>query len=154
MIGRPETPLFVRFWRKVQKTPSGCWEWGGARHLQGYGFIKRKDGAQLRAHRVSYEIHYGPIPDGFDVCHRCDNPPCVNPEHLFLGTDLDNMQDMIAKGRKVSSPGVRNGQAKLTEEDVLSIRAARGRQEAIAALYDVSQTLVSSIKSGRRWAHL
>jgi hypothetical protein len=93
-------PLAVRFWAKVQKS-AGCWTWT-ANHLpKGYGVIgvgAADQGLKL-AHRVSWEIHFGPIPAGLFVCHRCDNPPCVRPDHLFLGTVQDNVDDMVAKGR-------------------------------------------------------
>lgn len=98
-MARPFTPLAVRFWAKVEKTPT-CWEWRGAT-VTGYGHISMGGvlGKIRLAHRISWEMHNGPIPDGLHVCHRCDNPKCVRPDHLFLGTDLDNAQDRDAKGR-------------------------------------------------------
>lgn len=88
----------VRFWTSV-KSSAGCWEWmKGRSDERGYG-VTADVGRKLQAHRASWELHYGPIPEGLFVCHKCDNPPCVRPDHLFLGTHLDNMRDMIAKGR-------------------------------------------------------
>lgn len=92
-------PLSVRFWKHVEKT-DGCWLWNGATGEHGYGSIGGEGGAgNLRANRVSWQLHYGKVPDGLHVCHRCDNPPCVRPDHLFLGTRKDNLQDAKAKGR-------------------------------------------------------
>lgn len=98
----PFGPLTERFWRKVDKSagPEGCWPWTGSRHGFGYGFVSA-GGKRRGAHRVSWELANGPIPDGLSVCHRCDNPPCVNPAHLFLGTVGDNTRDMMAKGRAI-----------------------------------------------------
>lgn len=95
--------LATRFWSKVLKT-DGCWLWMGARHPQGYGNIglpKDENGRYPigKAHRVSWELHNGPIPAGLLVMHRCDNPPCVNPDHLFVGTVGDNVRDSASKGR-------------------------------------------------------
>lgn len=93
--------LEQRFWGRVDITP-GCWNWIGSKSTNGYGNI----GIQKRTyyvHRVSWEIHNSKIPEGLDVCHKCDNRRCVNPEHLFLGTRLDNMQDCLAKGRVPAS---------------------------------------------------
>ena len=89
-----------RFWENVSKTET-CWVWIGHRKETNYGVISegKRKGRPKSAHRYSWEIHNGPIPEGLCVLHRCDNPPCVNPEHLFLGTLADNAQDMLAKGR-------------------------------------------------------
>lgn len=108
-------PLEVRFWSKVRKGED-CWEWTGFTRKDGYGLIglgRRSDGI-ARAHRVAWELHFGPIPDGLYVCHRCDNRKCVRPDHLFLGTPQDNVDDMVRKGRSVapSSPsGLKNHKA-------------------------------------------
>ena len=93
-------PLIERFWEKVVIT-DGCWEWIGAktRRVSGYGAIRDERGGRVLAHRFSYSYHIGEIPKGFLVLHRCDNPLCVNPSHLFIGTQRDNMEDMRKKER-------------------------------------------------------
>ena len=96
-------PWLERFWSKVEKGP-GCWEWQGGRTTRGYGVFYRSGRAspQELTHRISYELANGPIPDRLVVCHRCDNPPCCNPAHLFVGTPGDNNRDSAAKGRAVN----------------------------------------------------
>lgn len=127
---RETRPIEERFWEKVDKrSPDECWEWQACKGKHGYGFIQMGKGTKRseRAHRVSYELHFGKIPNGLHVCHRCDNPSCVNPNHLFVGTHLDNMDDMIAKGR--NSPPPRNdvrgelcGRARFTNKQVRALR--------------------------------
>lgn len=143
-----------RFWSKVEKTAS-CWLWTACLNPNGYGHL-RVDKADWAAHRLSWEIHRGPIPDGLWVLHHCDNPPCINPAHLFLGTCRDNHADMIAKGRKVTVRlcGELSGVAKLTAQKVVEIRALRATgltQQAIADRFGVTQRTISYIESGRVW---
>lgn len=104
--GRKET-LKERFWRHVTISPA-CWEWNGTKYKQGYGktWTSGKNPKTLSAHRVSWELHNGPIPQGIDVLHSCDNPPCVKPDHLFLGNDQDNADDKVRKGRQAKGKSV------------------------------------------------
>ena len=141
-----------RFWAKVRKS-DGCWEWLAGTFSNGYGQFK-VDGAPVKAHRFAWELHNGAIPEGLCVCHHCDVRACVRPDHMFLGTDADNMADRDAKGRQARQRGVENGQAKLTEEKVRAIRRDIRSQEKIAVEHGVSQTQISRIKRGERWAHL
>ena len=126
----------------VAEPNSGCWLWTASLHHNGYGQINlgRKSSKSGRAHRVSWEIHNGPIPDGALVLHKCDVRSCVNPHHLFLGTDATNMADMIDKGRA-------RHPRKLTTEQVERIRASTAPQKDIAAQFGISGAYVSQIKS-------
>lgn len=155
--------LLERYWSKVAKG-DGCWEWIGARKSGPFPYgLYRLDGRWVRAHRVSYEDAIGPIPPGLNVCHKCDNPPCVRPDHLFVGTTLDNVRDKIAKGRDFTpfrgqvQRGELNRAAKLTENDVSAIRAAVAageRQKDIAARYGMDRANVSQIVRGFSWKHV
>lgn len=152
-MARKETPLPERLLAKAVKRDNGCWEWVGHTRLDGYGLIWR-GGKAVRAHRVSYELFCGDIADEDVICHRCDNPRCINPSHLFKGTRLTNNQDAAAKGRQAR--GERNGHAKLTSDDIAAIRAMRGvaPQQEIAQKFGIHQGSVSQIQTGRRWKHL
>ena len=150
--------LEERFWEKVDKKGADkCWEWMGTKSLRGYGSIKI-NGKGVRAHRFSWEIHNGPIPEGMFVLHHCDNPSCVNPAHLFLGTHADNMKDMVAKGRQARERGEANRMAKLTEQDVRKIRALI-KENILAELeisekFNVAPTTIRDIKHGQNWGWL
>jgi hypothetical protein len=156
-----------RFWEKVARGAfDECWEWSASRTQQGYGQF-RMAGKSVRAHRAAWELANGSIPDGLFVCHRCDNPPCCNPAHLFLGTAEDNVRDMVAKGRHVRPlrdesavkfpKGVECHAAKLTEEGVIDIRRrydAGERGTAIAADFGVSRSLITLVGKRRAWRHV
>lgn len=129
----------------------GCMLWLGAKAHFGHGIIV-VHGKKRHAHRVSWGVHCGPIPEGMVVCHRCDVPACVNPDHLFLGTDADNFNDMRSKHRHAF--GARNGIAKLTESEVLQIRADTRTNKAIAQDYGVTDVLISKIRRGEVWRHI
>jgi hypothetical protein len=145
-----------RFWGKVRKT-DGCWLWTGCIKHSGYGHFWRA-GKLLHAHRVSWELTHGPVPEGLFVLHRCDTRACVRPDHLFTGTHQDNMLDMENKGRTGRNLGERNGRAKLTRDQVIEIRTlyATGdvTQLYLARLFGVSRALVWYILSGSKWSHL
>jgi HNH endonuclease len=142
-------------------TASGCWEWKGARNSFGYGTVGIRDRIlglhqSWLAHRLSYATFIGAIPPGLNVLHRCDNPPCINPLHLFLGTDADNHADMIRKGRQrnVRGEGVIN--SKMTDEKVRRIRSLFPvlNDCEIARVFQVSSNLIWGIRHGRSWRHV
>lgn len=170
------------FWALVAKVaPSECWIWQGqCIKDQGYGFFFLRKG-EFRAHRIAWLLTYGEIPKGLCVCHRCDNPPCVNPNHLFLGTALDNIRDRHSKGRSAAGnasgrrrhperftksrfplghtlgQGERNVAAKLKECDVINIRRlyAKGTsQPALARRFNVKQSAISKVVLRRSWRHI
>jgi len=148
--------LLERFEEKFVPEPnSGCFLWTASGGPNGYGHINI-GGKTVRAHRAAYELFKGPIPDNLCVLHTCDTPCCVNPGHLFAGTQTDNMTDMIKKGRARYLAGESHprGTAKLTEKQVLEIRVATGSQKQIAARYGIGCSNVSQIKSRQRWGHL
>lgn len=150
--------------KAVPEPMSGCYIWTAAIDKNGYGRVF-VDGQNRRAHTVIYELSFGPVPHGHCVCHHCDTPSCVNPEHLFIGTHKDNMNDAAMKGRiinrfgrtkrRVSLPAPKPPRAKLTPAEVVAIRSApnrRGIRNALAAEYNVSAQQIYRIRTGRRWA--
>lgn len=145
-----------RFEAKVEKDESGCWNWMEYKNHKGYGQF-RLDGRMQGSHRVAFQIYLGEIPKGMCVCHQCDNPSCVNPDHLFLGTNADNVRDCVNKGRQVDPSGEKNGRSKLKEEDTRIIRmmCAKGVHQAdIAKEFGVSQPTISAIVCGRTWTNI
>lgn len=140
---RPMPSREEYFWARVgRRGPTECWTWAGPIQSYGYGDIHHREG-RISAHRFSYELHHGIIDAGGVVCHRCDNPPCVNPAHLFIGTQADNMADKVSKGRQAK--GERNGSAKLTDaqfHELLELKAAGVRQVDIAARFGVTPQAV------------
>jgi len=147
-------PLEDRFYPNVD-TSGDCWLWTGKRNADGYGELEHRK-RLLKAHRVALTLTGIAIPPGKEVCHTCDNPACVRPSHLFVGTHSDNMQDMVRKGRGVTpnTKGEEHGAARLTAQQVLAIRADGRSQRVIAAAYGVAQSLISQIKSRKVWKHL
>lgn len=153
-----------RVWGKVKKASDAeCWEWTGARTRAGYGTISYQNRPQY-AHRLVYELTHGTIPDGMLICHTCDNPICVNPAHLWVGTKGDNNRDMIAKGRNwlQQSPqrqarGEQQGSAKLTEAKVREIRRLHSlghSSKALAVQFGISQSTAHTIISRKGWKHV
>lgn len=139
--------------RSIPVPESGCWIWLGAEKGNGYGNVRRK-GANLTAHRASWMESNGEIPEGIQVCHKCDTRLCVNPAHLFLGTRAENMQDCVSKNRQAKGPDL--PQSKLTEVEVLSARRLRasGRTfQEIADRFGVDRMTISSAIKGKTWSH-
>lgn len=159
-----------RFWKKVNKhgpiqahcTELGpCWDWAPAKKSR-YGTICRTKLAhsEIKAHRASWILHYGPIPEGLEVCHKCDNGRCVNPSHLWVGTHTDNMRDMIAKNRRSSARGERSGMSKFTERQIREMRklfVPRSKTNGLKALMDrfsISKAHLCKVINLQSWAHV
>ena len=152
---RRRTPPEVRFWRHVEKRDDGCWVWTGAKVGNGYGQFLFQKGRVILAHRLSWAMANGPIHDGLVVCHHCDNPPCVNPSHLFLGTQSENIRDSIRKGRPKS--GAWGGAAIVTPDQVRHIFASFNtgeRQQSIANRLGIRFSVVHRIVRGVAWNHV
>jgi len=151
----PTPPLHVSFWRNVDKTGS-CWLWTAKRYSNGYGSLMHEKRYRL-AHRIAWELVRGAIPEGLFVCHTCDTPACVNPEHLFLGTPSDNAQDMLRKKRGRPPRGTRSGKTKLSDTDVREIRRLveeGALQKNVASRYGLSRKQVSVIVARKQWGHV
>lgn len=172
MRGRRRKPLKERFLRFVLKKTSGCWIWTGTKNGSGYGTIGLggKEEGKGFAHRVAWELFHGPIPKGMLVCHKCDVKLCVNPDHLFLGTYQDNVDDMVRKGRNLRGAtwytkrmletrprGSKHGHAKLTERKVVQIRrlfATGHNKAALARKFGVCRAMIRFIVNRRNWTHV
>lgn len=143
-----------RFLAKTKEDSNGCWLWQGAINYAGYGKFETGDRCKgtrrsHRAHRFAYELFVGAIPGDLIVCHRCDVRACVNPKHLFLGTDEVNSHDAVAKGRSRFANA-----AKLTAEQVTVIRASSDTDRTLGARFGVSRQAIGKIRRGQRWRHL
>lgn len=151
----------IRFMDKISKRKDGCWDWKSAFFNDGYGYFSygsRKEGnyRTYRAHRFSYLLFKGEIPEEICVCHTCDNPKCVNPNHLFLGSRSDNTRDMYNKGRGVNNRGENHGMSKLKEKDIKLIFKLRKKgltQAVIGRNFGVGQDSISRILNHRRWGY-
>jgi len=162
--------LQERFYANVKKTEGGCWLWMGRRNHKGYGVFHFLNGTTVLAHRLSWFMKYGAEllrrgnnAEGMCMLHICDNPPCVNPDHLFLGTKADNNEDMVRKGRnshlggKGLNKGARNGQVKLDEEKVVEIRKLLRQgvtQAELGRMFGVHRGTIGEIHRGRNWRHV
>ena len=167
-----------RFWSKVDiRSKDECWEWQGS-NIRGYGQFSLSHFKTVKAHRFSYELKYGKIPDGMLVCHHCDNPKCVNPNHLFLGTSADNTKDRDTKGRQAKGDthgaklhpekfqflhakgaprGSKNARTHLTEDDVIQIKKllkTKMSQAEIGKKFGVTRFVIWKIKVGLAWSHI
>ena len=149
-----------RFWSKVDMggpvhpvIGTACFDWTASKVGNGYGLFWF-GGKTSRAHRVAWEMKNGPIPDDLQVLHRCDRRMCVRVDHLFVGTNQDNHDDMMAKGRNVNLRGEAHGNAKLKESEVLEIRSSADPHREIASRFGVSRSLVYMIRARQKWAHV
>ena len=184
LAARRERSLAERFWSKVDKNGpvpehrpelGPCWIWTGDHLKRGYGLLSFGRGPtrkRILAHRISWELHYGRLPEGKPfVCHTCDNPPCCRPDHLFAGSDADNQRDMVAKGRNQRGDnhwsrrmpnrvarGVSKRDSKLTEDEVRAIRtrhATKGDSyRVLSQEYGISSSAIQAIVNRRNWKHL
>jgi hypothetical protein len=146
-VAQPLKRLMAKI--RINET-TGCWDWTAGKNRCGYGCFSINRQTRL-AHRVSYEMKYGPIREDILVCHSCDNPGCVNPDHLFLGTCAENTADRDAKSRQAR--GRAHGRAKLADADISAIRNSTDKTQAqLAKLFGVHQSQISLIRSGKRWA--
>lgn len=154
---RDRRPIAERFVNKIL-IGNDCWEWTGRKDKDGYGRTRYnvKPYRSCRASKMSYELFIGPFPEGMQACHKCDNPSCVRPSHIFPGTQSDNMRDAVAKNRKQGVRGENNYHAKLTDKQVVEIKGLikEGvRVHLIAQRFNVSDSAIWNIKYGKRWVY-
>lgn len=148
------TPM--RLFERVDRgSHDGCWPYRGRLNKAGYGEIDW-GGRPFGAHRLMFMIVNGDIPDGHEVCHSCDNPSCCNPDHLWAGTHAENVADMWSKGRArpQAQRGSKHGMSRLTEADIIAIRASNERRSVLAQRYSVGEQTISNIRSRRSWRHV
>lgn len=151
-MGIKARPIEERFFEKVKKTRT-CWLWTASLNSNGYGQINLNPGTG-KAHRVSWEIHVGKIPKGIGVLHKCNNPICVNPYHLYLGTQADNVRDMFESGRNPNLKGSRSGRSKITEKQAIYIRNSKKRVRDLAIQFKLDRSTICNIKSKKIWSHI
>lgn len=160
---KPSRSILVRFLEKIELIPfHECWEWIGSFDPCGYGMMRigsrtDKSRGSRGAHRLSYELFIGPITKGLYVLHKCDNPSCVRPDHLFLGTQKENVKDMWNKNRqgpRPGYPGEKNPQSKLSKEDIIKIRKDLRLHKEIAKDYNISRSVITRIKNKDLWSHV
>ena len=144
--------LEQRFLSRFSKSANGCWIWSAHKDKDGYGILPA-NGPATRAHRYSIEYYKGINPKGFVVCHSCDNPSCVNPDHLFLGMPIDNVGDMLQKQRD-KMVGSRNNKAKLNEKEAMDIYLSKLSTSALIDKYSISKTTINRIKAKKLWRHI
>jgi HNH endonuclease len=151
-------PVIERFWEKIDRSGRGCWLWKCGKNQDGHGILfwkfENDRCYNVSPHRLSYEIHFGPIPDGLQVRHACNNPACVNPKHLLLGTHDDNMRDKAAAG---TVKGEKNPACKITAADVRAIRKMHAKGSGIKALerrFNVKKSQIHNIVTRKSWGHI
>lgn len=147
------SPLPLRFWNKVHfiDDATSCWEWRAGLHPTGYGTLQIGRGYEL-AHRISYRLAHGAIPDGAHILHKCDNPACVRPDHLFVGTHADNMRDMAKKGRMNGGHGVKLNPAKVRQ--IRQLNAEGATQQSLADQFGVALMTINHVIKRRTWKHI
>lgn len=148
----PDSEFKQYLFTRTVKNANGCWVWQGCKIHTGYGRVQRRPNAWL-AHRLAWTLTHGDIPPETFVLHHCDNPPCINPAHLYLGTQHDNMRDMIARER-YNNKGERNGRAKLTANLVRYIRTSSKTGAELGRELGVSRVIISSIRLRKSWQHI
>ncbi len=154
MIRNMKRSYMERFDSFVMPEPmSGCFLWIGGTDADGYGCFWY-EGKTVKAHKMSWIMNFGSIPDNQCVLHKCDNPPCINPNHLFLGSNKDNTQDSIKKNRRAIFYGDENPVSKLTSTDVALIRTSKTKQQILAKELGVTRSLISMVRNRKIWRHI
>jgi hypothetical protein len=151
-VPKTSKTLRQRIDEKCARQPNGCLVYRTSRKRR-YAYVS-VDGEMKPVHRVVWEMEHGPVPEGRNVLHRCDNPPCREISHLFIGTQKDNVDDMRAKGRRVNQVGIKNGRAKLTDIEVRAIFKDRRSSKILAEKHGVSRVVICNIRRGKSWSHV